>query len=191
MDVEEAIHARRSIAKVTDERPDRSDIAALLDAAVRAPTHHLTQPWRFIVLAGSALDDLGVAMAERLRASSPDADDLAERMELERSRPRRAPVIIVVIYTPSTNPKAVEVEDRYSVGAAMQNILLAATGRGLGAYLRTGPASRYAGVERHLGLEEAEEIAGLIYVGIPAGDQDAALSRRTAAEDMTEFRGWD
>lgn len=192
MDVQEAIATRRSIGKVSDEPISREQINALLEAAVRAPTHHLTEPWRFVVLTGDALDGLGDAMAERVRESSEGATDLEDKVALEKSRPRRAPVIITVVYRPSTNPKAIEMEDRYSVGAGMQNILLLAHAQGLGAFLRTGPASRYPGVAEHLGLSEGEEIAGFIYVGKPLPqDEPAPMSRRTPALDVTEWRGWD
>lgn len=190
MEVEEAIHTRSSVGKVLPDRPDRPTIEALLDAAVRAPTHHLTEPWRFIVLAGSALDDLGEAMTIRVRETASPDEDLEQRLEVERARPHRAPVIIVVVYVPSTNPRAIEVEDRYSIGAAMQNILLAAHGRGLGAFLRTGPASRHRAVLDHLGLAPAEEVAGFIYVGIPSG-AEVTRSRRTEASVITDWRGWD
>lgn len=192
MDVQEAIATRRSIGKVSDEPIGREQVTALLEAAVRAPTHHLTEPWRFVVLTGAALDELGAAMAERVSQASAGAEDLEDKVALEKSRPRRAPVIITVVYRPSQNPKAIEVEDRYSVGAAMQNILLLAHAQGMGAYLRTGPASRYKGVAEHLGLSDEEEIAGFIYVGKPLPqDEPAPMSRRTPASDVTEWRGWD
>src|SRR5688572_33240636 len=117
MDAYEAILSRRMVSKVLPEPPTRQEIEALLDAAVRAPTHHLTQPWRFLVLKGSALNDLGEAMAERIAEMDPAPDGLADKIALEKSRPHRAPVIIVVIYTPSSHPKAIDVEDRYSIGA--------------------------------------------------------------------------
>lgn len=130
-------------------------------------------------------------MAERVREQYAEDPDLDKRLEVERFRPRRAPVIIAVIYTPSSNPKAIEVEDRYAVGALMQNVLLAAHATGLGAYLRTGPAAEYPGVHRHLGLREGEEIAGFIYVGYPAEDEERTMSARTPPKERTTWLGWD
>lgn len=191
METIETILTRRSVPKVAEKRPSRSEIEALLEAGVRAPNHHLTEPWRFVVLTGAALDRLGEAMAERVREQHAEDPDLDKRVEVEKSRPRRAPVIIAVVYTPSTNPKAIEVEDRYAIGAVMQNILLAAHASGLGAYLRTGPAAEYPGVQRHLGLQPPEEIAGFIYVGYPAEDEERPMSARTPAGERTTWLGWD
>lgn len=191
MDAYEAILSRRMVSEVLPEPPTKQEIEALLDAAVRAPNHHLTQPWRFIVLKGSALDDLGEAMAQRLVEMDPATEGLADKIALEKSRPHRAPVIIVIVYTPSSHPKAIEVEDRYAIGAAAENLLLAAHAKGLGGYWRTGPAAEFAGVKRHLGLGEAEEIAGFIYVGYPDPDGPATMSKRDPSAERTIWKGWD
>lgn len=185
MDTYEAIITRRSVPKMTDEVPSRAEIEKLLEAAVRAPTHHLTQPWRFEVLAGDALDGLGAAWAAGVAAEGKDATGIA-------AKTRRAPVIICVIEKPHLhNPKCIEVEEHYSVGAAMQNILLAAHSMGLGAMIRTGACATLDQVRDHLGVGDDESIAGLIYVGYPApGDAERPMTRRTPAAEITGWRGW-
>lgn len=199
MDVEEAIRSRRSIAAVTGQRPPRSDVEALLQAAVHAPTHHMTQPWRFIVLAGDALAELGAVMGERVRRESPGDPRLEEKVAAEAGRTALAPTIVAVVYTPSTHPKAIAAEDRAAVAAAIQNLLLAAHNRGLATYWRTGPAALDPGVARHLGLNPAapsdpaapgEEIVGFVYLGYAAQEPPPAKPRVSAA-DRTTWRGWD
>lgn len=182
---------RRSVGAVTDERPGRADVDAVIQAASRAPTHHLTEPWRFVVLAGPAREALGEVMAGRVRREHAGDPHLEEKVAFEAGRPMRAPVILTVVYTPSDHPKAIEMEDRYAVGAAMQNALLAAHARGLAAFLRTGPASVDPGVAEHLGLEPGEEIAGFIYLGYPASDDPPPPKPRTDPADRTLWRGWD
>jgi nitroreductase len=162
----------------------------LLEAAVRAPNHHLTEPWRFVVLTGQALEDLGEAMGASARRQHAGARDLEMKVQVERARPRRAPVIIAVVYVPSRHPKALEVEDRYALGAAIENLLLAAHATGLAAYLRTGAAAQAAEVRDFLGLEDSEEVATFVYLGHPAG-QPRPFSRRTPACERTTWRGWD
>ena len=178
------------MSKVSEKRPEAALVQRLLDLAVRAPNHHLTEPWRFVVLTGDALKELGEAMAERVKAQYAGEPDVEKRVEVEKSRPFRAPVIIVVLYSPSDNPKAIEVEDRYAVGALMQNLLLAAHASGMGAYLRTGPAAEYPGVHEYLGLRPDEEIAGFIYLGHPEQEPAGELSARTPAGERSEWRGW-
>jgi len=162
----------------------------LLEAAVRAPNHHLTEPWRFVVLTGQALEDLGEAMGEGARRQHAEAHDLEMRVQVERARPRRAPVIVAVVYVPSTHPRALEVEDRYAVGAAIENLLLAAHATGLAAHLRTGAAAQDPSVREYLGLKDGEEVATFVYLGYPGGEP-RPFSRRTPACERTDWRGWD
>jgi nitroreductase len=187
METYEAIMTRRSVPRCADDRvPERETILKLLEAAVRAPNHHLTQPWRFVVLSGDALKDLGDAMAAgNIR--------LGKDPEAIRSKPQRAPIIIAIVGRPKTHLARVsEIEEHHAAGAAMQNILLAAHDLGLGAMIRTGPAAEMPEVRDHLGIDEGEVIAGFIYVGYPAeGTEDRPLTRRTPATELTEWRGWE
>src|SRR6266566_4831196 len=66
MSVFDVIQRRRSIGKMTEERPTRKQIERLLEAATHAPNHHKVEPWRFFVLAGEARKELGEVMAEAL-----------------------------------------------------------------------------------------------------------------------------
>ncbi len=150
--------------------PAPSEVMPLLEAAVRAPNHHLTEPWRFIVMTGQALEDLGEAMGESVRRRHAGAHDLEMKVQVERARPRRAPVIIAVIYVPSDHPRALEVEDRYALGAAIENLLLAA--------------------HDFLGLRDGEEVATFVYLGRPVG-QPRPRSRRTPGSERTTWWGWD
>lgn len=187
MDAYEAILTRRSIPRCADDRmPDRATIDKLLEAAVRAPNHHLTEPWRFVVLTGDALKDLGDAMAA-------GNERLGKDPEAIRAKPLRAPAIITIVGRPKTHVSRVEeVEEHHAAGAAMQNILLAAHALGLAAMIRTGPAATFPEVMEHLAIQEGEYIAGFIYIGYPApGMEDRPLTRRTPATELTEWRGWD
>jgi nitroreductase len=182
----EAIMTRRSVPKVMDKRPDRELLQRLLEAAVRAPNHHLTQPWRFVVLAGEALDEFGRAWAAGAEREGKDATGLQEKA-------KRAPVVIAVIERPKAHlPKVQEIEEHHATGAALQNILLAAHDLGLGAMLRTGPPAHIPEVLDYLGLEEGELVAGYVYVGHPEPVvQERPMTRRTGARELTEWRGWD
>ncbi len=176
---------RRSVPFVANAPVEKRKVERLLDAAVRAPNHHLTQPWRFIVLTGRALQELADAWAAGAQREGKDP-------EAARSKALRAPVIICVVECPKGHlPKVSDIEEHHATGAALQNILLAAHDMGLGAMMRTGPAAHIPEVRRHLGLEDAELIAGFIYLGHPRAEDGARpLSRRTDPAGLTEWRGW-
>lgn len=186
MDVFEAIRSRRMLPKVGDEPPTKERIAELLDLAVRAPSHHLTEPWRFYVLRGAEKDRLARAIADEAVGRGVSRDDA----EADAARKvSRAPVIVVFTSVPGQRDDVVEQEELASVAMAIQNFLLAAHASGLGAMLRTGPAAYHASIGAQLGLAPNEKVVGFVYVGHPAGDR--ALTPRKSASEQTRWLGWD
>jgi nitroreductase len=186
--------SRRSAGRVLPDRPPRELIERLLAVACAAPNHHLTQPWRFVVLAGAAREQLGEVLMEALRARLPDPESPAGRALLakERSKLLRAPVIIVVAVRPSPDPRVLRQEEVAAGAAAAQNILLAAQALGLGAMWRTGETAYDPRVRQALGLDPNDEIVAFIYVGYPdpALPPPPRLARR-APQEVTRWWGWE
>ena len=163
----------------------------MLEAAVQAPNHHLTEPWRFFVLAGKAREELGRVMAGVLRQRLNDPDGEAGRVQVakEMEKPLRAPVLIVAATKKSDNPRIVLVEDVEATAAAVQNMLLAAHDMGLAAQWRTGDAAYDPAVKAFFGLSSEDHLAGFIYVGY--ADKEPGPRQREPASAKTEWRGWD
>lgn len=191
METLEALATRRSVGKVKPDRPPRELIERMLEAAVRAPNHHLTEPWRFFVLAGTAREELGRVMAEALRQhlDDPEGEPGHAQLVKEAEKPLRAPVLIVVAAKQSNNPKVIPIEDVEATAAAVENLLLAAHDLGLGAMWRTGDAAYDPGIKAHFGLEPGDHLAGFVYVGYP--DKEFSPTRRTPVAEKTEWMGWD
>ncbi|HWS84270.1 MAG TPA: nitroreductase family protein [Ktedonobacteraceae bacterium] len=82
MTVFEIIKRRRSIGKMTEQRPTREPIQQILEAATHAPNHHLVQPWKFFVLAGTARNELGLIKYQYLMSAKTS-------WPFKRSRPLR------------------------------------------------------------------------------------------------------
>ncbi|MCL7382716.1 MAG: nitroreductase [Thaumarchaeota archaeon] len=169
MDVIEAIKTRRSIERFKPEPPPRELIEKILEAGTWAPNHHLTEPWGFFVLTGRARERLGEVMAQALAEELPDPDSQESRAKIdaEKQRPLRAPVIIAVAASPKQDPNIVELEEVVATSAAIQNMLLAAHALGLGAKLRTGKAAYRKKVKEFFGLSDREYLLGFIYLGYP------------------------
>lgn len=187
-----ALRRRRSIPRVKSDRPPRSLIEQVIAAGSTAPNHHKTRPWRFIVLAGAAREDLGRVMAHSARARAEGAfteDDLAALEAKQRSKPLRAPVVIVVAVVPSREPKIVELEEVASGAAAVENMLLAAQAVGLAAMWRTGPAAYDPAVKRLLELPESAHIVAFVYLGYP--DLPQLPDREPEFQSLTRWLGWD
>ncbi len=187
MDVLEAIKSRRSIGRLRPEEPPRELVEKILEAGTWAPNHHLTEPWRFFVLTGKARERLGEAMAEALAEELEDKDtpEAKAKLEAERNRPLRAPVIIAVAASPKQDPNVVELEEVVAAAASIQNMLLAVHALGLGAILRTGKAAYRRRVKEFFGLGEHEPLLGFIYLGYPDGP--LPKSQRTSFREKTEW----
>jgi len=139
MDVLHAINSRRSIRSFRSDPVSKDIIRTIIDAGIKAPSGKNKQPWEFIVVTGDKKLEMLRVMKEGIRDFKSrygivgSAEHTAAIME-------QAPVIIFVFNPYGThhwqektiNQQAVEVVDIQSVGAAIQNMILAATGLGLG-----------------------------------------------------------
>jgi nitroreductase len=163
MDAIEALIGRVSAAQLAEPGPDPQELATILNAAVAAPDHGRMQPWRFIVIAGEARARLGEILAQSLLRREPGSP--SGRLEAEKRKALRSPVVIVVAATIRENPNVPEIEQIVSAGAAAQNMLLAAHGLGLGGFWRTGAVAYEAEAKRALGLGEKDRVVGFIYIG--------------------------
>lgn len=171
MNITEAIQTRRSIKIFKDNEPVSKEIVEqLLQAAIMAPNHHHTEPWKFFVLQGDGRLPLSRIMGEwaKTRVDDPASEAGQKRIEKLSAKPLVAPTAIVVALSPKVgNDKAIYIEDVSAVSAAVQNMLLEAHGLGLGAIWKSGPAYYAEPVKKYFELSEEEEILGVIFVGEP------------------------
>jgi coenzyme F420-0:L-glutamate ligase/coenzyme F420-1:gamma-L-glutamate ligase len=177
----DAIHARRSIRRYTDQPMDRTTVDAALEAATYAPSAHNRQPWRFaVVTSPEAKERLASAMGERLRAdrlADGDSPDVVE-VDVSRSRARitAAPVVVVACLTMSDMDQypdarrgdAERIMAIQCVAAAIQNFLLVAHALGLGAGWMCAPLFAPGEVCATLDLPDDWEPQALITLGYPA-----------------------
>jgi nitroreductase len=190
MTVFDIVRQRRSIGKMTGERPARWQIERLLEAATHAPNHHHTQPWKFIVLAGEARAEIGEVMAEALAVWLEGVSEQVAQAMLnkERNKLLRSPVVIVVAAEPPMQPKVLEIENIEATAAAVQNMLLTGEEMGLACMWRTGDAAYDPRVKRALGLSPEDHIVSFLYIGFPA---IAHLERNPIPfEEKTTWLGW-
>jgi nitroreductase len=178
----EVILQRISPGKLAEPAPPAAVVDELLRAAVRAPDHGRLQPWRFIVVEGDARVRLGDLFATTLHRREPDS--ALQKLEAERAKPMRAPLVIIVAAEAREHPTIPEIEQVMAVAAAAQNMLLAAHARGFGGFWRTGASAYDPEVKRALGLATGSHIVGFLYLGTiafpgrPRSDDPAPFVRR-------------
>lgn len=184
--VEQAIRGRRSVRRYRPDPVPDEDVSAILDAARWAPSPHNAEPWRFVVLADrDAKIRLAEAMGERWRADLAGDSVAPEMIEAElRKSVRRisgAPAAIVVCltreglddYPDSARQQAELLMAAHSVGAAVQNMMLAAHDRGLATGWMCAPLFCPEVVVAALGLPSDWVAQGLITLGYAATSPEA------------------
>jgi nitroreductase len=185
MDVIEAIHKRQSVGKIQSTPVPHEILVKLLDAAVQAPNHYKVRPWRFVVLTGDGLVQLGDVMAKVFRRKFPDVDPAA--VERERAKPLRAPAIIAVGVDLPADPRVLEIESICAAAAACQNLLLAAEAFGLGGHWRTGESAQAPDIKRFLGFSAEQHVIAFIYLGYP--EAWPPPHERAGSEERTRWIG--
>lgn len=187
MDVLEAIKGRRSIAKVKDEIVPKELVEKIIEAGTFAPNRYLTEPWRFFVISGDGRKALSKVMEDIAIESGVDlqSEEGKKKLEKERNKPFRAPVIIAVAAEVTESEKVIRLEELGAVYAAVENMLLAAHGLGVAAYWKTGKACYHLKMKEFFGLKEKDEVLALIYLGY--ADMEKKMAPRKPATELTKW----
>ena len=143
----------------------------MLTIAARVPDHKKLNPWRFIVFAGEARGQAGELFAKACLAEDKQTPS-EMRLNTERERFLRAPVVVGVISRIVQKPGVPEIEQVLSTGAAAFNLCLAANALGYGTCWITEWIAYSPTVNEGLGLAEGERIAGFVYIGRAAERQE-------------------
>jgi nitroreductase len=186
MDAYDAIARRTSTRAFTSDPVPRPVIERLLAAAVRAPNHKLTEPWRFAVLTGASRDRFAeLKRAHRAtRFPEPGAPEAAKAIEKTYREALGTPAFAVVMCAESDDPVRRE-EDYAATMMATANLLIAATAEGLGTYPRTGGIMTEPAVADLVGLPEGYRIVAVVSLGYPI--EPPAPKRRTDPAEKTTW----
>lgn len=159
---------RRSVKpdRLAAPGPSAAELETILTIASRVPDHKKLAPWRFIVIEGEGRARLGQVIAEACVAAEKEPPSHV-RLETERNRLMRAPLVIAAVSRVTPHRSAPEWEQVLSAGAACFNLCLAANALGYGTSWISEWIAYNKTVGEALGLGANERIAGFIYVGTP------------------------
>jgi nitroreductase len=169
MELEQAIHTRRTHKVYAPEPVDRKTLDELFELARWAPNHHLTNPWRFRVVGPRALERLKQATADPVAAVKLD----------------RAPTLVVASVLRSPDDPLTDEEDQCAAAVAAYIVLLAAHGRGLAGYWRTPAVLRSPQGRAAVGVPEAERVLGMLHLGYPR--QEQRVPGRSPVADVASY----
>ncbi|RZK54730.1 MAG: nitroreductase [Pedobacter sp.] len=177
------IQNRRSIfpASYIAKEIEKEVIEKILDSANYAPTHKLTQPWRFTVLTGDAKVRLGVTLGELYKATVPAEKFLQKKFDSFAQKTEQAACILAINI--QFSGKLPEWEEIAAVACAVQNMALTAESLNVGAYWSSPPLISDLG--EFLGLNNDEKCYGLFYMGYH--NNEGATANRTPMSDKVTW----
>lgn len=185
MTLTELIRTRRSISTFLDKPIPPGLVEELLETAVWAPNHHVTEPWRFILLVGDA--PKGYAEIRRQMAVEGakmlNTDKLRQISEGTYSKFATVPAYLVVAMKQNTDPEVCE-EDYAACCCVIQNFMLLAWEQGLGTMWKT--LKKDARLRTFLKLAPDEQVVGIVQIGYPA--EVPTSNRHRARERLTYIR---
>ena len=153
---------------LTEPGPSDSEIETMIRIASRVPDHGRLAPWRFILYRGDVRREIGAKLADlavKLEGPLPDM-----RLEKERTRFSRAPLVIGVVSIVRENTSIPQWEMFLSGGAAAMNLLHAANALGYGANWISNWYSDSDEGRAILGIGRNERVIGFVHIGTFAGD---------------------
>jgi nitroreductase len=159
---------RRSVKpdKLVAPGPSAAELEMILTIASRVPDHKKLAPWRFIVFEGAAREKFGEVIAEACKAEDKEQPSHV-RLDMERKRLARAPLVVAVISRVIPKPGAPEWEQVLSAGASAFNLCLAANAMGYGTSWVTEWIAYSPRIRTALGLSDNERVAGFVHIGTP------------------------
>lgn len=164
--------------------PDAMQLRQIFEAAAAAPDHRRLTPWRFVVLGPDGRRQLAQAFVEALLERDPAADAVARAAAAEKAR-RGAVLILAVVRLNDGSSEVPDPERWLSLGAAIQNLLLAAQARGFASGLSSGRSLYSQALHRVLSLAPHERAACFISLGTPA--RSRPRRHRPAVDDFVSW----
>lgn len=192
------IFDRRSIRKFSDRPISREDIEEIIESGMKAPSSKNRQPWKFIVIQGEAKKEMLKAFRKGIEREEKESPLLPNsRQHIAGARHtveimEEAPVILFVVNIlgkgifEKRNPEEIiyEICNIQSLSASIQNMLLAATEKGIGSLWICDIFFAYLELSRWLN-EEGELMAAVAF-GYP--DESPGERPRKSMEETVEWR---
>ena len=141
-----AIYDRRSIRKFINKPISKEDITDIIQSGIKAPSSKNRQPWKYIVIQGNAKEEMlkvfrkGIEREENDSALLPQSKQHISAAKYTVDIMTEAPVIVFVVNSLgksiltelTTEERVYEICNIQSISASIQNMLLAATEKGIG-----------------------------------------------------------
>jgi nitroreductase len=145
----------------------REQLERILTNGTWAPTHGMTQPWRFKVFLGTGRQRLATFLGAEYRRVTPAERFMQRKYDNLTQRPLQSSAVIALGMARDPRGKITELDEMLAMACAVQNMHLTCTAYGLGAFWGTGAIPLGDAFRQWLGLAEGDRCLGLFYIGYP------------------------
>ena len=161
------IRGRRSVKPrlFNGQRIDDAVVRGLIEDACWAPTHGMTQPWRFHVFSGDSLERLADFRQEWYRDHTPADNFDPNKMDRLRDNLIRSSHAILLCVNIDPSSPIPEIEEIEAVACAAQNLMLSAHAHGIQSFWGSGAETYSAENHGFLSLGPNERCLGTLYLG--------------------------
>lgn len=154
----------------TGQKVDDAIVSQMLENANWAPTHKVTEPWRFVVFSQEGLKKLATFQGDCYkRVTTADGTFNEERYKNLLTKPMESSHIIAIGMKRDERKSVPEWEELGAVFCAVENMYLTATAYGIGCYLSTGGITNFEEAKEFFGLGKEDRLVGFMNVGVPKG----------------------
>ena len=172
-EISRLIRHRRSIypAQYSGEIIKKEIIDKILENANWAPTHKLTEPWRFSVFSGEGRKTLGDFMSDLYKEATTKKGFFNEnKFEMLKNKPRLASHVISIGMKRDEQDRLPEIEEVEAVACAVQNMSLTAVAYGVGCYWGSSGITYFEDAKPFFGLSPKDKLLGFMFLGYPKSD---------------------
>ena len=186
-EITEIIKNRRTIYPqfYSSRKVHKEIIEHLLQNATWAPTHGMTQPWRFKVFTEESRKTLSDTLSMLYKQLTPTENFREDKFAKMQARPFQASAVIVAYMKRGDNTKIPEIEEISSVACAIQNLCLTATAYGIGSFWSTPKIIYTKEMNNFLKISDEDKCMGIIYLGYP--NDEWPKGQRKPIEYLTEW----
>lgn len=181
MDLQQLIADRRTIHDYRVEPLPEGALERAIAAAIAAPNHRMTEPWRFVRVGPETRARLLEISAD---LKSKGGELSAPALEKLRTKMLSPAELLVICEVRNEDPETAR-EDYAAVACAVQNAMLALWAEGIGSKWSTGAVTTDERTYQSLGIDAADEqIVGFFWAGYPARSDTPKPRRRRSLNEI-------
>ena len=181
------IRSRRSTKPrlFNGDKIDDKLVWQILENSNWAPSHGLTQPWRYKVFSSSGLEKLALFQADWYQKSTPEDKFKPEKYERMKTNILKSSHVIVICMERQESAKIPEIEEIEAVACSVQNMALTAAAYDICSFWGSGGLTYTEELKEFLGLKEKDKCLGYLYLGY--SDSPTTESRRDPIKEKVEW----